>query len=132
MLAILAGLILGCSEPKPEELVIGAWQVEDMSIDMTYISGTDSVFAMNEARSRQYTFYRDNSFLLVSNFVPGGLQGYWAYNPENQVLTLRQDAEDFLENHVVTVITESNMSWYQIVDLRGSITMKLTRIPLEE
>ena len=122
-------LLFGCGNQIEEKDLIGSWKVSEFKADTPELSPPLIEAASQEALSTTYTFQKDKTYQMKSDYISEGMSGQYDFETlTNRIKMMRSPQEgDSYEEYEVEFINKNSMKLTQNMAELGRLTMTLTK-----
>ncbi len=129
LLSLVTILFCSCNSQINENKIIGNWKVIEFDTNTPTLSSGVIETAKIEALSTQYSFEKDKSFSMKSNFNSNGKSGNYKYLSKKKTfqMTYSSDGVKTLQEYQIESLNGDLMKWTQEMGNLGSISMTLKK-----
>jgi len=129
LLSLVTILFCSCNSQINENEIIGNWKVIEFDTNTPTLSSGVIEAAKIEALSTQYSFEKDKSFSMKSNFISDGKSGNYKYLSKKKTFQMAysSDGVKTLQEYQIESLNGDLMKWTQEMGDLGSISMTLKK-----
>jgi hypothetical protein len=129
LLLLVVVFFYNCSSKINENEIIGNWKVVEFMSNTPELSPILIEATKNEALSSNYSFHKDKTFKMKSDYKPNGESGKFKFTSKKRTFELifNSGNKNDIEKHQIVSLDANLMKWTQNIEGIGSLSMTLKR-----
>lgn len=122
-------LLMSCESKMNEADLIGNWKTVEFKANTPQLSPALIEGAEAESLSTSYSFHKDHTCSLRSNYNPNGLVGKYEFIADSSLIKMSYTAEGdtIVEAFEIELLNSNTLKWKQELGELGNLVMTLEK-----